>query len=141
MSDLISNLTVALVTLGFGWLVGNRLMVHWAIVQKRRELELSALHDFYRLYGEFFAVWKLWSYCRRSAALALEHPEETRWSLLERASASEGSLEAIFVKLASERKLSVYDIETLGRFGAWSGQVNWLTRLEKLSKIGPIWGQ
>ena len=25
--------------------------------------------------------------------------------------------------------------------GAWSGQVKWLTELEKLSKIGPIWGQ
>jgi len=23
----------------------------------------------------------------------------------------------------------------------WSGQVKWLTGLEKLSKMGPIWGQ
>lgn len=56
------NVIVAIITLGFGWLVGQRLTVYWAIRQKRRELELSAVNEFYKLYGEFFAVWKLWSY-------------------------------------------------------------------------------
>lgn len=112
------SIIVAIITLSFGWLVGQRLTVYWAIRQKRRELELSAVNEFYRLYGEFFAVWKLWSYYLGFAWADdnLRFPDVTRWELLQRASAAEGALESLFVKLSSERKLFDEDIEVLGRF-------------------------
>lgn len=109
------SVIVAIVTLSFGWLVGHRLTAYWAIRQKRKELELSAVNEFYKLYGEFFAVWKLWAYYVHSAK-ELSIPETIRWELLQRASIAEGSLESIFVKLASEHRLPDRDIETLGRF-------------------------
>lgn len=109
------SIAVSVITLGLGWVVGQRLTVYWGIRQKQRELELSAMSEFYRLYGEFFSVWKLWAYCRKQPN-ELIAPEMTRWELLERATNAEGMLEAIFVKLSSERALSDFDIETLGRF-------------------------
>jgi hypothetical protein len=109
------NVIVATITLGLGWLVGQRLAVFWAIRQKRRELELAAVNEFYRLYGEFFTIWKAWAYSR-SDRVQVETPEATRWSLLERACIAEGKLEAIFVKLSSESALSDSDIEVLGSF-------------------------
>jgi hypothetical protein len=110
------SIVVAVVTLSFGWLVGQRLTVYWAIRQKRRELELSAVNEFYKLYGEFFTVWKLWSYYLDSIKFALTLPDATRWELLQRASAAEGALESVFVKLSSERVLSAEDTEVLGKF-------------------------
>lgn len=112
------NVIVAITTLSFGWLVGQRLTVYWAIRQKRRELELSAVNEFYKLYGEFFAVWKLWAYYLDSvnSANKLKFPDTTRWELLQRASAAEGALESVFVKLSSERILSDEDTEVLGKF-------------------------
>src|SRR5262249_42640723 len=52
----------AVVTLGLGWVVGQRLTSYWSFRQKHREIDLSVAQDFHRLYGEFFAVWKLWNY-------------------------------------------------------------------------------
>jgi hypothetical protein len=109
------NIIIVIITLGISWLIGHRLTVYWAIRQKRRELELTVENEFYKLYGEFFSVWKLWAYCV-SPRKGLKVSEMTRWSLLERACAAEGALEAIFVKLSSERTLSEFDIEILGRF-------------------------
>lgn len=109
------SILVTVITLGLGWLVGQRLTVFWAIRQKRRELELAAVSGFYSLYGEFFAIWKTWAYCR-SGHVTLESSEAIRWSLLERACVAEGKLEAIIVKLASEKPLSETDIEILGKF-------------------------
>lgn len=111
----ILNVIVAVITLGLGWFVGHRLTVYWAIRQKQRELELSALNDFYNLYGEFFAIWKLWAYCNAPDE-DMKLSDTTRWSLLERACIAEGKLEAIFVMLSSERTLKDHDIETLGKF-------------------------
>jgi hypothetical protein len=109
------NIIVAIITLSLGWLVGQRLTIYWAIRQKRKELELLAVAEFYKLYGEFFAVWKLWAY-HVAPPDELTFPDSTRWSLLERACAAEGALESIFVKLSSERVLSESYIEILGRF-------------------------
>ena len=109
------NIIVAVITLGLGWLIGQRLTVYWAIRQKRKELELAAVNGFYELYGEFFSVWKAWAYIHTNIVSENER-SNLRWSLLERACATEGKLEAIFVKLSSERNLSDIDIEVLGKF-------------------------
>lgn len=114
------DLVIAVVVVGLGWLVGQRLTVYWAIRQKRRELDLQAVNEFYRLYGEFFAIWKLWNYYLDSTSDRSRYnftpPEATRWSLLHRASAAEGSLESLFVKISSEKPLTSNEIEVLGRF-------------------------
>jgi uncharacterized protein with ACT and thioredoxin-like domain len=57
----VPTLGVALLTLLLGWLVGTRITSRWEEDKKRRELRLEALSRFYELYGEFYAVWKLWA--------------------------------------------------------------------------------
>ena len=52
---------VAAASLAAVWLFGHRVSVHWNLRQKQRELDLAAVQQFYSTYGEFFAVWKLWS--------------------------------------------------------------------------------
>lgn len=106
------NVAVTLITLVLGWFVGNRLSAAWAIRQKKREIELETVKEFYRIYGEFISTWKLWTYFKDQKIENI-----TRWELLERASKSEGALESIYVKLSSERKnIGEMDVEILARF-------------------------
>lgn len=56
------NLAVAVTTLGLTWIVGARFTTAWNIRQKKKESDLAAAQEFYRLYREFFANWKLWNY-------------------------------------------------------------------------------
>jgi hypothetical protein len=86
------------------WLVGQR--------QKRRELQLSSLQQFYVAYGEFFAVWKLWNRLERDVASF----EDRRWELLKRAAAAEATIEGTLVKLSLELNLDEDDVTSLGRF-------------------------
>lgn len=109
------NLLVAVTTLSLGWLVGQRLTHNWNIRQKRKELDLSNAKEFQSLYGEFFAVWKLWNYLRKDIGES-KLPGASRWELLKRACSAEASMEATFVRLASERNLSEDQIEALGQF-------------------------
>jgi hypothetical protein len=93
-------------------LIGNRLSAKWAWRQKRREQAQAAADQLFRLYGEFFAVWKLSNYeLRQPVADAGK-----RFSLLERAAAAEGSMESLLVKIACERRLTSDEIRTLGCF-------------------------
>lgn len=102
----------AVVTLLGGWLVGMRITDHWDQVKKRRDLDLAALAEFYRVYGEFVAVWKAWA-AAKDHRREIEVPEDGPWKLLERAVAVEGSLEALIVKIAAERKLNDKDVDIL----------------------------
>jgi hypothetical protein len=101
--------TGAFLALGIGKWVAE----YWALRQKRRELELAALNEFYRLYGEFFAVWKLWNQ-QNGTPSALKGNPETSWKLLERVSGIEAGIEALIVKVTTERKLEREDVENLG---------------------------
>jgi hypothetical protein len=110
----VPNLVIALITLGMGWIVGQRLTLNWNLRQRRRELDLSNAKEFQILYGEFFALWKLWNYF-------IEHREKaglgaTQWELFDRACSTEAHMEATFVRLASERDLSKTQVELLGEF-------------------------
>ena len=136
MSPLISALLTPTATLIVGWLVGYRLVAYWGLWQKRREQTLLLTNEFYKIYGDFFAIWKPWNcylkYSRQAVPLDSErNPSSTSfisnnkiaavgsdrgWSLLERAAAAEGSMETMIVKLASERHLSEKEVETLARF-------------------------
>jgi hypothetical protein len=107
------GLISAMIILGLGWLIGQRIATYWALQQKRRELKIKTANEFYALYGEFFAVWKLWAYSRRQD---FGLPDACRYELLDRATKAEGSLEAIFVKISAERNLSDEETEIMGRF-------------------------
>ena len=106
------SLGISLFTIILGWLVGQRLTVRWNVRQKQRELDLSTAHDFHKLYGEFFAIWKLWNY----SLTAQSGCTVSRSDLLVRACAAEGAVESLFVRLAAGRDLREGDITTLGRF-------------------------
>jgi len=110
------KLVTYLIFLGLGWLIGKRLTVLWSRRQKENEQALDAARDFHALYGEFFALWKLWNYSISDpSSQAL--PGVSRWELLDRACRTEGRLESTFVRLAaSQESLTNEDIETLGRF-------------------------
>ena len=111
----IPKLLTTLIFLGLGWVIGKRLTVLWSRQQKENEQDLDAARDFHALYGDFFALWKLWNYFVRdlgSEAL----PGGSRWELLDRACRSEARLESTLVRLASEKPLTGKDIDTLGRF-------------------------
>jgi hypothetical protein len=110
------KLLTYLVFLGLGWLIGKRLTVLWSHEQKENEEDRVAARVFHQLYGDFFALWKLWNYslCDPGSQTA---PGTSRWELLDRACNTEGKLEALFVSLAaSQRSLANNEIETLGRF-------------------------
>lgn len=96
---------------GLGWLVGLGLTAKWNIRQKRREFELTTLGDFYKLYGELFTVLKLWHAYKDG----MEAPDNTRWNLLERAARVDGSIEAMLIKVTSERQLPDETISNLGK--------------------------
>lgn len=106
---------VAILTLSLGWFFGQRLTHYWSIRQKKRELELAIVSDIYKLYGEFFSVWKLWNYYLTDIKQN-NFPKETRWELLKRATTAEAGMEAVFVRLSSERNLNEEEIRCLSKF-------------------------
>ena len=109
------KLVTTLVLLGLGWVIGKQLTVLWSRRQKQNEQDLDAARDFHALYGDFFALWKLWNYYIRDlGADAL--PGASRWQLLDRACKSEAKLESTVVRLASQKALTGNDIDLLGRF-------------------------
>jgi hypothetical protein len=97
-------LVVAAVSLCIANTFGQRLSRRWDEARRQRELDLVALSSFYRLYGEFFAIWKEWSVARpRAGEHRIRPKEDVAWSLLQRACEVEGGFEAILVKLSLER--------------------------------------
>lgn len=96
-------------------LVGAGFGFWWNLQLKRRESDLATLKIFHELYGEFFAVWKLWNYYVRDIGPDA-FPDASRWGLLERASAAEGAMEAILIGLASKHRLSPTSLTALGQF-------------------------
>jgi hypothetical protein len=118
-ASLTQGLIIALSTVVVGsllaWGVGTQVSYAWDERKRRRESDLAALATFYKLYGEFFVTWKLWSSHKRFGA-TLAPPDHLQWSLLERAEAVEGGFEALLVKLASERKLNKDEKLMLGSF-------------------------
>jgi len=86
------------VLLALTWLIGQRLSYQWSVRQKRRELQLASLQQFYGAYGEFFAIWKLWNRLDDQDAMRAER----RWELLKRSAAAEATIEGTLVKLSVE---------------------------------------
>jgi hypothetical protein len=112
--EIIKALIGPVVAVGLAWLVGNRLSSEWAIRQRRREHSLASVAEFYRLYGEFFALWKLCNYAFRDSDHEMD--DATLWDLMRRSAALEANGEAILLRISSELTLSEADIRTLGLF-------------------------
>src|ERR1044072_6214268 len=111
----ILSLSVSLITLGLGWFVGLELSHQWNVRKKQKELDLLNAKEFQTLYGEFFAIWKLWNYYRRDIGES-ELPGASRWELLKRACAAEALMEATFIRLSSESDLSAALVNFFGVF-------------------------
>jgi hypothetical protein len=111
---LFSSMPVLVGVLATG-VLGYGFAYWWNLKLKRREADLAMLKGFHDLYGEFFAVWKLWNYYVRDIGPD-DFPDASRWKLLERASAAEGSTEAILIGLASQHRFSPASLEALGQF-------------------------
>ena len=109
----VPNAVLALLGAILALLVGGSITMYWAVRQKQREIELSALNDFYRLYGEFFAIWKLWNVHFESKS-SLQSSKEQTWRLFERAASLEAGAEALWVKIACEKPLKKPDLDNLG---------------------------
>ena len=111
---LLSVIPVVIGVLATGGL-GAGLGFWWNLLLKKREADLATVKAFHELYGEFFAVWKLWDYYVINTRTA-EFPNEIRWKLLERACAAEGKMEAILIDLSSKYHSSSTSLNTLGQF-------------------------
>jgi hypothetical protein len=103
------------VALALAGLIGNELAARSDRRRKLRDLDLDSLHEFYRLYGEFFALLKLWDSWKRTGYTAsADRPAFDR--ILERATNAEGRVEALLLKVASERKPDAVEQDLLGAY-------------------------
>ena len=105
----------ASILLGLTWAVGNRIAAKWNLYQKQWELDRSAARDFQLLYGEFFALWKMWNFVHRMPE-ADDSRNSSRWEVLKRAADAEGKLESLLVRLSCDPELEDNEIEALGIF-------------------------
>jgi hypothetical protein len=115
VQGLLVALGTALIGAALAYGIGVQVTERWDERKRRREADLAALAEFYRLYGDFFATWKLWNAHKRFAQ-TVASPEHAQWSLMQRAADTEGGFEALLVKVVAERKLKPPDIELLGCF-------------------------
>src|SRR5689334_1916573 len=95
-SGLMAPAALVLASLCLVWFIAYRVSDHWEHRRFRRQLDLASLETFYRLYGEFFAIWKLWDAALRYPTCVPSQGDHRR-ELLLRATAAEGSLEALLV--------------------------------------------
>lgn len=113
LDDLLKSALGPVIAICIAGLVGHWLAARWALWQKRREIAFNAAKDFYRAYGEFFAIGKMWQYS--IGALKQDAPQDIRWKLLERAAEAEATIEALLVQLAAERRLSDDECDDAGK--------------------------
>lgn len=86
----------------------------WDRVKKQRELDLIAVGEFHAFYGEFLALRKLWGAPFRKDSPKFEVSTEFAWECLTRATAMEGGVESLLVKVAADRRLTKDQIDALG---------------------------
>ena len=112
--DVLKTVIGPITAVGLAWLVGNRISAAWVLRQKRREQSIATASQFYGLYGEFFALWKMCNYAFRDSKEEID--AATIWDMMRRTTAIEASGEAILLRIASEMPLKEADIRNLGLF-------------------------
>jgi hypothetical protein len=129
-----TSILTALIVLGGGLFVGQKITAKWNIRIKQRELDLDAIRQVRSLYGEFLSTQRLWNYhCEHCQVKILD---DRGLKLFNRACMAEGQMEAILMKVASERKLTSEQLDTLGLYRQGYQQLR-----ESIQKNGPLsWG-
>jgi hypothetical protein len=118
LAHLFMTLHEELIKLAFSFvgitLIGGALTAFWSSRQKRREIEAMELKYFYDHYGKLLAACRLWN-AVKDKKVSLPG-DTTRYDLLKQATESEGALEGMLLKLASERLLTSEEQSGLGQF-------------------------
>jgi hypothetical protein len=107
-----SDVFKILLTVAAAGTLGQWLASRWQLNRQAREEDLIAAARLYDLYGRFFSTWKAW---RESGYVTTAQGDATALEILGAATAAEGEMEALMMRVASERCLSRDDID---RFGA-----------------------
>jgi len=121
-------------TLGGGLLVGQAITAKWNLRVKEREWDFDAIQRVRDLYGEFLSTRRLWNY-------HLEHNTLTSLDargleLFDRCCVAEGQMEALLMKVATERVLTQEQLDELGLFRQGYQQLR-----ESIREIRPLtWG-
>ncbi len=110
----ITSIVTTLLTLGGGLLVGQAITAKWNLRVKEREWDFDAIQRVRDLYGEFLSTRRLWNY-------HLEHNTLTSLDargleLFDRCCVAEGQMEALLMKVATERVLTQEQLDELGLF-------------------------
>lgn len=102
------------------WGFGQKIIATWDAKKKRQEFDIATSTQFQHVYGDVKQVNKLWRiYIRsRNSNASSDHsslfPDEKRWEILQKAVEVESRMEAIIVKLSTERELTEDEIRSLG---------------------------
>lgn len=113
-ANVISGLVVLGATARLGYFIAVRYTYKREAAQARQQRNLAAAAELYRVYGDFFAAWKVWNAHLRSAKppsgaqlAQLGPPDDRRRSeLLTAAAQAEGGFEALLIRLALEHNLT-----------------------------------
>jgi hypothetical protein len=122
VATIVAAILAPLITAVLAWGVGSLITDRWDEMKGRRDLDLLAVSEFYVSYGEYVAVWRLWSARKRYEDTA-HPPGDVQWLLLSRASDVESRLEALLIRCTTERSLSQNQQEQLACFREASQQL------------------
>lgn len=99
---------------------GYPLARYWQERQKRREIALATMGQFYTIYGEFVRIWKAWNNSLLplpgEGAIDPEKLRGLRADSLAQITRAEADLESIILKVACERKLAIHEAEALAKY-------------------------
>jgi hypothetical protein len=115
MVTIVAAVLGPVIAAALAWGIGSFITDRWDETKRRRDLDLSAVSEFYLAYGEFLGVWRLWSSYKRYEGTS-RPPEGTQWLCLSRASEVESRLEALLIRTTTERPLSPDQRELLACF-------------------------
>ena len=111
--DFCDRLVIEIVRLIGLVVVGTAITAMWNARQKRREMDLSSLSDLYSCYGRFIATRRMWNHLLETEnSVAADEEEKARlWTV---ANELEGEIEAILMRVTSEKKLDPDELARLG---------------------------
>jgi hypothetical protein len=113
--EIIKTLLSILVLL-ITWIIGQKILSLWDKQKKRKEIDAELATEFHGVYAEYKTIIRLWHVQCTYMSEVLTDPFDKRWDLLMRATNAEARVEALLIKLATERQLSEGNCSDLGYF-------------------------
>jgi hypothetical protein len=107
-AQIVAGSVVALVVAAVAVLVTSRYTNKMTLQQARRERDLAAAAELYRIHGAFFAAWKAWEFHTnpKKDDRAADPPDvQRRRQLLDSSANVEGGYESLLVRIALEHDL------------------------------------